>query len=131
MLKTHRLGVTALGLCLLTTSVLASVYVPIEYHDAGSMLRGSASFGAVAVLPGMIGWGLLKRRELARRAGVLLFSTVGLLVAVLGIVYVGFSVRLYRSLLVGTIFCLLAIYLHHEQVRREFASKDIQTLTLS
>lgn len=130
-MTTHRLGVTALGLCLLTSSVLASIYVPVEYHDVRSMLKESAIFGVIAVLPGIIGWGLMRRRDLARRAGVLLFSILGLLVIVLGMVYVGLAVRLYCSLLVGIFFFAVALYLHCAQVRREFASKDAQALTLT
>ncbi len=94
------------------------------------MLAASAVFAAIVLVPGAIGWGLLKRRELARRAAILVFLTLGSLVAVLGIVYVGFSIRLYRSILVAILFCLAAIYLHRNQVRRQFEEKNIESLSL-
>ena len=120
----RRLGVTALGVCLLTASAPATICVPIEYHDVQSMIRNSVSFAVLALLPGIIGWGLLKRRELFRRIGVVLFSILGLLFIALGFAWLGLSLRLYRSLLLGTVFGLVAAYLHSEQVRREFSSES-------
>jgi uncharacterized membrane protein YfcA len=125
-----RLGVTALGVCLLAASVLTAVNVPVDYHDLRSMLTASAVFAAIVFVPGAIGWGLVRRRELARRAAIFVFLTLGLLVAVLGIVYVGFSIRLYRAILIAMLFCVSAMYLHRDQVRGQFAEKSMDSLSL-
>jgi hypothetical protein len=130
----HRLAVTALGVCLLTASVLAAINVAVEYHDLQSMLTGSAFFAVLVLVPGMVGWGLIKRNEFARRIAVILFASLGLLIAVLGfvhVVHVGLSIRIYRALLFGGVFCLLARYLRRDVVRHQFARKDVQQLSLS
>ena len=130
----HRVGVTALGVCLLTASVLAAINVAVEYHDLQSMLTASASFAMLVLVPGMVGWGLLKRNEFARRIAVILFASLGLLIVVLGlvhVVHVGLSMRIYSALLFGGVFCWLARYLRRDVVRHQFTGKDVQQLSLS
>ena len=126
----HGMIVTVLGACLLMVGGFGAVLIPICYYDVPSMLKASVEFALAALLPGLVGWGLLKRLEIARRAAVLLFGALGLLMIGLGIRWVGLSLRIYRSLLVGIGFLLLAGYLHRESARREFEEKEVLRPTL-